>query len=786
MVVRFNSLAERNDIALQTWENFISSGSRNLADLQRATTLIVDVLKETPDTDPARPRRLNLLGLIRRTEYEFFKSPDSLSASIEAFSEATRLPAEDSLKSEIWGNLRTVLEFRYDQHSGRDLHDLEAAISANENALKYCQDRAMISINYSNLSEIRRRLFEQNGDLTALDQSVQDAKDAVSNAGPDDPHIPVYHHNLGMALQAQWNTTKSDMQLLEELLACRKRCVELPCPNPDYKRLFLNSYSISLRTRFNVYGDVADLDTALSNYRQILKTNNLSGPDQIMCRNNLGIALHDKFKRAGDIDDLNTGIKEIYEAVKVARDLHDEHDIAMSLSNISILLATRFEHTGAIGDLNAAVDSAKTAVEMERMNPQSRLIFSRLLNYGNALEMKYLRSEDVTDLDCSIEQYRTALNYSREGSAQYLSLANNLGAALRLRYDNAAVPDPKDLDEAIKYHEITISVSPGHSTAAPRYMHTFALALLSRHKHNGPVDDLTDAISLTSSAMDKIDSHSPVFASYNDNFGEMMLRKYGLSNDSRDLDEAVRAYLTGVNVESAPATIRIEIGQRGATLLEGLGRSEEALQILEKCIELLPETSTRASDFVDQQRRLASIAGLGSDAAALALECNRMPEFASSLLEAGRGVIVSRLLDLRTDLNGLSKKMEEEYERLKAILDPPFRLDTVAPLQNPEYVDMAHRAASDFKKLRDQIRRIPGFGNFERPLSIEDMKTLAKDPIVLINVNTRRCDAFVFGLGEVRAVPLEVSVGDIEWQISQFQSLVKDLTNSEIGTMNYG
>ena len=775
------TLAEQSDLALETLENFTSSRSGNPADLQRARDLIIAVLKETPDTDPARPRRLNLLGLITRTEYNYSKNPKSLSASIDALLEATKLPADDSVKSQIWNNLRIALEYRYDGPNGRSLDDLEAAITANENVLKYCQDRESLSINYNNLSQIRRRLFERNGDLTILNQSIQDAKNAISNAIPDDPYLPVYYHNLGIALQAKWTTTKSDMQLLEELLACRKHCTELPCSNADYRHLFLNSHAVSLRARFNVYGEVADLDEALSIYRQILETDKISTPDQIMCRNNLAIALHDKFKRVGDIDDLNTGIKELYEAVKVARNLHDEHDTAMSLSNISILLATRFEYTGAIGDLVSTVDSAKSAVDLEMMNPRSRLIFSRLLNYANALKMKYLRTEDPADLDRSIDQYEAALKYSPEGSSEYVSVANNLGAAFRLRYDDTTMPDPKDLDGAIKYHEIVISTSPEHSIALPRYLHTFALALLARYKRDGSIDDLTDAIALTSSAIDKIDSGSAAYASYCDSLGEMLLRKYRFSDNPQDLEEAVRVYKAGVDVESAPTTIRIEIGQRGAILLEGLERSEEALQILEKCLEILPETSTRASDFIDQQRRLASIAGLGSDAAALALKCNRRLDVAVSLLEAGRGVIVGRLLDLRTDLNGLPKEMRDEYERLRAILDPPFRLDVVSPLQNPGYVDMAHRAASDFKTLRDQIRKIPGFENFERSLSTEEMKALAKDPIVSINVNARRCDAFVFGVGEVRTMQIEVTLSDIESQVSEFQTLLKDLTNPEIG-----
>ena len=770
-----------SDMALSLLEKFKSSHDPQMLD--RALQTIQSALEGTPEDDSRRPRRLNVLALILRTQYECFRNVEALTEAIETLQKATSIPADNSILEQIWRNLRVCLEYRYNESGESDAGDLEAAVHASVNAVKYCQDPKALSENYNNLSEIRRRLFEYCGDESVLDMAIDDAKQAVARATNDDPYRSVYEHNLGIAFKAKWDLGKSQVSALDDIIACRKRCLELPCPHPQYRQLFQNSYAISLRVRFSVKGDINDLNEATLQYKNILEISNISVRDEIMYRNNLGIALLDKYRRLGNLDDLNTGIKEINDALNKARLSNNIRDQTMCLSNISILLGTRFEATGANADLTKALECARDAVSLEMMNPRSPRISSRILNYGNALKMKYLLSEEPSDLDLAIEQYNEAIKYCPERSRQYIHVANNLAACYRLRYEHSQELDSNDLDHALTWQHLVELLANEHSSITPKYFNNMARALLARYIRDGKEEDLSNAIVYARDAVQRTDTREGVMCAYSENLAELLLHTYRLNEDPRDLTEAVELYTAGVNVESAPATLRIETGQRGATLLEGMGRMKEAYRLLRLCVELLPETGTRASDFVDQQRRLTSLTGLASDAAALALNCGEPPEIAAQLLEAGRGVILGRLLDLRTEVSGLPKTLEDEYKRLKSVLDPPFQYDMSPLLQQPNYVDMAHRAASDMKTLRNRIREIDGFQDFERPISVAQMKAqaTAEQPIVLINVNERRCDAFLFIGDKVLHLLLKTALDDIESLISVFRETIDKLTTSEIG-----
>ena len=767
-----------SDSALQLLEAFRTT--HNPDDLNQAMEKIEDALKATPANDSAKPRRLNVLALIQQTQYECLHDVEALSGAIHTLREASMIATNDSMRFQLAKSLRVVLGYHYDEC--HDIEELKAAIRANQDAVKYCPEPRALSENYNNLSEIRRQLFEVEGDPEILDLAIQDAEQAATHAVPNDPFLSVYYHTLGIALRAKWTLRKVDTHILNRAIACSERCISLPCPNPQYEPLFRNSYAVSFRAKFNLFGNINDLDKAICQYQKIFTLPVLKPRDRSMYLNNLGIALLTKFRRLGNIEDLNRGINVLDDALVFAKRRVDVGDQSMCLSNLSILLATRFESTGATGDLNKAVDCSEEAlaVALKSQAPRSPWLVARFINCGNAHKMRYLRSNEAADLESTIAQYTAGWEVCDVGTPQYYYLANNLGVVYRLRYENAVQPDSADLDKAFHWHQLAIGTG---SVPSAKHLSNMAKCLLSRYKRDGAKNELIEALSRIREALGKCDNSEPVRSAYLDTLGEVYLYLYLESNDTSDLDQALASYKAGMEVESAPPTLRIEAGQRASSLLEGMGRLEEAFQLLEQCVTLLPETSTRASDFVDQQHRVSGLTGLGSDACALCLTCNNDPKKAAELLESGRVVILRRLMDLRVEVEDLPKELANEYERLRLLLDPPFQYNMAPQLQQPDYVNMAHRAASDFKSLCDQIRNIPGFEKFERAIDLSEMGAVTENQsIVLINVNHRRCDAFIFTDGKVVGMRLGVGLNEIIRQVARFQVIVSKLTTYEIGT----
>ena len=770
-----------SDRALSLLETFRATHQERLwldtfDSIQRALQL-------TPPNDANKARRLYVLSLTYRCKYECLHGGiESLCSAIDLLREAVSLAIDEALLFNLYEDLRVVLEYRYNETS--NLEDLKQAVQANIDGISHCSDPMRRATCYNNLSEIRRRLSENDRDSNTFELAVQDANQAIAASSKDDPFLPVYYHTLALALQSKRRFGgPGDVESLNREIDARRQCLSLPCPNRQYLPLFLNGYAISLRARFNLLDNIDDLDEALKQYRKLLADPDsvIDKKDRCMYHNNLGLALADKFRRVGDTEQLNRGIEEIYQGLRFAEECKCVSDQTMCLSNLSILLSTRFEHTGASGDLNEAVNCAKEAVNRELRLPNSRWIAARYLNYGNALKMQYLRTEVPEILDECVHQYESASLFCGANTIQYIQVANNLSVALRLRYEDANRADPADLDKAIEVLELLVSAE---SKATARHFNNMAVSLLARYGRDHAEHDLIDAIGYAQKAVEKTNVQQPVYCAYSINLGELLLYRYQNALDSTDLNEAMTWFTTGLEVESAPATIRIESGQRVATLFEGLGKSKEACKILTRCIQLLPETSTRASDFIDQQHRLSGLTRLGSDACALALNNNESPITAVRLLESGRVVILGRLLDLRTPARDLPKELSDEYEKLRDYLDPPFQYNVLPQLQQPGYVNTAHLRAAELRALSIRIRQINGFEDFGDPAPLSKITGVAnlKDvSVISINVNDRRCDAFLFGNGDVIHIPLEVTLADIDRQSSRFRALIGKLTSGNPG-----
>lgn len=154
-------------------------------------------------------------------------------------------------------------------------------------------------------------------------------------------------------------------------------------------------------------------------------------------------------------------------------------------------------------------------------------------------------------------------------------------------------------------------------------------------------------------------------------------------------------------------------------------------------------------------------------AAAACLNTERSPSHALEVLEAGRGVVASLLLDMRSDLSDLRQKhpdLAERFEVLGERLNSESNVGEYwgAPIEakgshpDSSQANRQIRLHKEFDELVQIIRNQVGFSEFLLPLSADEMMAAAyAGPIVIINISHIRCDAIIVEPQRIRTIPLE-------------------------------
>ena len=166
-------------------------------------------------------------------------------------------------------------------------------------------------------------------------------------------------------------------------------------------------------------------------------------------------------------------------------------------------------------------------------------------------------------------------------------------------------------------------------------------------------------------------------------------------------------------------------------------------------------------DNNDKQHILGQFAGLASTAAAISLKAGKGKYYVLELLELGRCVIAGLLFAMRTDISDLKEqhpRLAAEFESLRDELDSPSSgmalLDNTTPSWKSQ-VNQRFEVERKFNEVIAQICNQPGFHNFLLPPTLSELMAAAdQGPIIIINVSSYRCDAFLIEHHQIRVLPL--------------------------------
>ncbi|KAI0251967.1 CHAT domain-containing protein [Lactifluus subvellereus] len=351
------------------------------------------------------------------------------------------------------------------------------------------------------------------------------------------------------------------------------------------------------------------------------------------------------------------------------------------LSNLAGVLMSRFDWSGNLNDV-------------KRMWV--------LLNLANVYHTRFRQTYDSEDLEKAISQYREVLLLCPPDHEHKDKLLMNLGLSLITRFQNFGRMDYKDIADAIKHYRTSISLMPEGNPEVSSMLSNFARGLSLIFSRTGDAEHLEESIALSRSAVE-----------------------YPFSS-ARDRLKAAKNWTV-----TAHAT-------RHSSALTAY---RKALSLLQRAIDLGPTVQTR-HEYISG-RDIEPLRSLSMDAASYAIKSCAYEE-AIEMLEQGRALLWSGMRSLRTPLDHLhevDKSLADEFTKISQALEAIITTtaDTFAH-------DLAEkrRLSGELDKVVLQIRALPGFENFRRPIPFHHLQAAAiGGPVIIINLSSYRSDILI-------------------------------------------
>ncbi len=652
------------------------------------------------------------------------------------------IPADDPDRPTHVSNLGVAL-LGWFGRTGNPAH-LDAAIEHSRTAVTAApadyQDRALLLSNLGHALQVRAGATGSEADL---DEAIEAGQAALKTTPADDRKRPSILANLGGALLLRFERAGRPADL-DAAIEISRAAVAITDVHDPQRAIRLVNLGTSLRARFERAGRLSDLDAAIDAGQAALRATPAALPGRTLILCSLGAELLERFACTGSQADVGSAVEAARAAAGSA--LSSPADRAMSLCILGNALMARYEQSGGLADIDEAVEAMRAAAGISSGSRVNRATY--LGNLGIALRARFERTGQPADLDAAVEASQAALDATPTGHPDRPLRLSNLGTALQYRFRQTG--EPVDLNRAIDLKQASVADSPADHARRPWLLDELGTVLLERFRHGGARSDLDAAIRYAEAAVGPDASGQPAQAIYLGNLGIARYHLAQITCLTADQEATWSAFARAEAVDSATPSLRMRMAAAGGWLAAPTELSRAA-DLMERAVLLLPQTAPMQLERSDQQYMVGSLAGLASEAAALALAGSGTGDErairALRLLEMGRAVLLSQALDTRSDLTDLQRwdpVLARRFVELRDLLDQPDR----APRDRRGLAD-------EFDAIRARIRALDGFATFGLPPSTDELRSeAAQGPVVVFSTGTFRCDALLLTQGRITAVDL--------------------------------
>ncbi|MFE5911306.1 CHAT domain-containing protein [Streptomyces wedmorensis] len=720
---------------------------------------------ERVSVDRVRPQDVTILALAYRRRFDLHGRPSDLDRAVELFDRAADLPQDATTGAQALASLGEALQERHKNGArGRegpaDGMDLARATSALRDALEILPPGSPDRPGYrNNLATALYGAALDSGDAVALREALDVWRDALRESPPGSGGArPVVLANLAQGLRQWHDHDTGEAHRAEMLEVHRTALAETGAGHPDRAER-LAGLGVALRLAAEGDGDPALLRESARLLREALPLYADGAPERAIRMNSLGNTLHRLAQSTGDEGVLDEAVAVLRSAL--ARQRPGTGPYADTLANLAVTLRERALQTDDLGSLREATRLARDALHATPASPAAQVV--RLANLGVVLQSWHDATGDTAAADEAVGAARRALALAPHSGAVRADRLNHLANALRTRFGVSA--DLTDLDEAVALLEEAAEHVPYGDPALALVLSNIGSARLTLHHHSEREGLLEQAVSDLGRAVWSAPEDGSTHGSYLRSYGDALRALHHRDGDPGVLRAAEDAYRQAAGTKAMPAYERVLAAwDWGAAAAAGL-RWDEALRGHEAALELLPFAASGRLARSDQERGLSRVRGLAAEAAACAVNAGR-PERAVSLLEQGRGVLLSRAMATRDGIGRLRGAHPALAERFVSVRDRLDALEAVDAAETalgrlPQATDQRHALASNLEELVAEIRETPGFADF---LAAPDERALlacaGNGPVVLAYCSGYRSDALVLRPGGVLLVPLPRATPD--------------------------
>ncbi|WP_345664184.1 CHAT domain-containing protein [Streptomyces venetus] len=723
------------------------------------------------------------LGAALQVRHSRNRDPADLAAAIDLLERAVEISPDDAIRL---SNLSSALAAR--ARSSASATDLDEAVRLVGRALEVTPPNHPDRPDYlSNLATTLVDRFERRGMLEDLDRAVESARHALDCADFSHPNRHLHMSAYSKALTARFERLGKSDDIDEAIAAQRANLASTAAHHPSLSAA-KSALGIALAKRFDHLqvmddvdeaiglfdsagdssalgaaltqrsrrsGDVADLDRAIATLGLAIADERTKGAscDAHADLNNLGSAHLGRFMRIGDSRDVDDAVDRLRQAVGAAPGPLQR---APYLSNLCHALQVRHEHSGRLADLDEAVQAGTLAVAAIPEDHPYRI--GHLSNLALVLRTRFHRTFDEEDISRAIAYDQEAVATASVSDPERPRLLSNLGGTLATRFDRNG--SQGDLEAALAaLREAVRTTPPGHPCESV-HLHNLGAAFATRYKRGDRMSDLDEAVRLLRRSTRLALADHPDRARYLVSLGSALGRRYAVTRRPEDATEAADVLSEAARMGSAAASCRIDAAARWCSLAAEREDWPAAVQAAETAVGLLSLLAWRGAEQADSQHHLRRFAGQARFAASCALQSDN-PARAVELAEQGRGVMWSRLLDMRADLSALREAASDlavRLDHLRMLLDAPVQPSSIPSLGQPQG-DPAppdrSALAREWDDLVEQVRQLDGFTDFLKPHGIDRLLSLGDEgPVVLVNISSLRCDALIITDGRLRVRPL--------------------------------
>lgn len=501
--------------------------------------------------------------------------------------------------------------------------------------------------------------------------------------------------------------------------------------------------------KYKTTGSMTDLETTIRVHQKAFERTAEDHPNRVVILQNLGIAYGRKYRSTGAMADLDRGLQLLQEALDIATDNPPLRESI--IHNLGASYGTKYQKTGAMVDLEASIQHYRKALDMALENDESR--GDRLVGLGTAYMGKYGRTQVMADLECALQHFQEALDLTPPDDPNLARRLLKIAIIYHDKFHKTGATE--DLEKSIQMSKEALDSTRDDLLERTNCLNWLGIGYFDRFRNQTlgakAIADLNMAIQRHEEALAIAPEDFVLRAAYLSALSRAYGHRFMKCDSWADWEKAVQKAQEALDYSSSPVIDRVRPVHGLLVLYTGAGKWLPAYHAASTAMSLIPLLTPRSLQNSDKQYLLAEIVGLASQAAAVALMAGKTTFDAIRLLEQGRGVILSSLHEIRTDISDLQLNhphLAEDYIKYRSQLDAP-------EITTEPQSSQRQNADQKLEQVIQCIRRMPRFERFLlAPSEDQLMAAAARGPIVVINVNYERCDALIIENKQLRTLPL--------------------------------